>query len=227
MLIVSTGPATLPCMHTVRAGAASMFDPSIPFTVASLADAIRERQLAAETLAAEVIRRCQLQQHLNALISQDPDALVAQARRADADLDAGRCRGALHGVPILIKDNIDTCGLPTSAGTPALEGQTPIRNAPSVQRLLDAGALLAGKGNLHELAVGGTSDNLHFGRVGNPYAPQLHPGGSSGGPAAAVAAHVWCRRAWARTPTGQFAGRARSRVLRAFGRRMAVIRMAV
>jgi mandelamide amidase len=83
-------------------------------------------------------------------------------------------------VPILIKDNIDTKDLPSSAGTPALERDYPRANAPVVERLLNAGALVAGKANLYELAVGGTSLNLHFGRVANPWRLNCIAGGSSG-----------------------------------------------
>ena len=160
------------------------------FTLTGLAARLRDREITAEELATEVIERCQRHSELRALISQDPEALLRSARQADQWQASGAELGPLHGVPLVIKDNIDTQGLPTSGGTPALENDVPQHNAPSLQRLLDAGALVAGKGNLYELAVGGTSDNLHFGRVKNPYGPALNAGGSSSGPAAAVAARM-------------------------------------
>jgi mandelamide amidase len=164
-------------------------DPSA-FTVTALASGIRRGQFDACSVAAEVIERCARFRSLNALISQDPERLFQAARRTD-DLRARGIRlEPLHGVPVLIKDNIDTVDYPTTAGTPGLVGDVPCRNAPVVERLLAAGALVAGKTNLHELAVGGTSTNLHFGQVRNPWRKDVIAGGSSGGSAAAVATRL-------------------------------------
>ncbi len=162
----------------------------IPFTIADIAAAIASGATTAEAVAEDVLERCRAFAHLGAIISQDPDALIAAARVADQRQRANDALGPLHGVPLLIKDNIDTCDLPTSAGTPALEHDTPAHNAPVVQRLVDAGALIAGKANLYELAVGGSGFNKHFGEVKNPWNTKLIPGGSSSGPAAAVAARL-------------------------------------
>ncbi len=103
-----------------------------------------------------------------------------------------RRTGALAGLPIAVKDNINTADLPTSGGTPALRHARPGRNAPSLQKLLDAGAIVIGKANMHELAFGITSTNLSSfaGPVKNPYDKSRIPGGSSGGTAAAVAAGI-------------------------------------
>lgn len=113
------------------------------------------------------------------------------ARRAAMDADdltvAERASRALHGVPIAIKDNIDVAGHPTSAGSPALTGHVPRRHAAAVERLIAAGAIVVGKTNLHEFALGITSNNKAFGPVRNPYAPDHIAGGSSGGSACAVA----------------------------------------
>jgi indoleacetamide hydrolase len=91
---------------------------------------------------------------------------------------------------VLIKDNVNTADLPTTAGTPALAGNRPRRDAVVVERLLAAGAILFAKTNMHELALGITSNNAAFGAVANPYDPSKIPGGSSGGNASAVAARI-------------------------------------
>jgi mandelamide amidase len=141
---------------------------------------------------ATLLARAAALSSLNALTTIDLDGALAAARRIDA-LPAGeKARLPLAGLPLVVKDNINTAGLPTSAGTPALEGFIPATTAPSVQRLLDAGAVILGKANMHELAFGITSTNLatHAGPVRNPYDPSLIPGGSSGGTSVAIAARI-------------------------------------
>lgn len=160
------------------------------FSISGLASALARGDLSAEMLARFVLTRCDRHRNLHALIAQNPEHLVAAARAADRRRASAQPLGPLHGVPILIKDNIDVLGYPTTAGTPGLAGIHPARNAPVVQRLLDAGALIAGKANLHELAVGGTSQNEHFGHVVNPWRRGLIAGGSSGGSAVAVATRM-------------------------------------
>ena len=138
----------------------------------------------------QLFLRARAARPLNPFIHFDAATLLAEARRL-AQLPVGRRESlALFGAPFVVKDNIDTANMPTSAGTPALRNQVPPRNAPTVQRLLDAGALLAGKTNMHELAFGITSNNAAFGAVRNPYDPTRIAGGSSGGTAAAIAAGV-------------------------------------
>ncbi len=159
-------------------------------TLAGLAAAIRAGTLTAEALARDTLARCAAGRRLKAIISQDPDRLLAAARAADARRSAGQPLGLLHGVPVLVKDNIDTVDYPTSAGTPALAQDYPRADAGAVERLRGAGALVAGKANLFELAVGGNGENLTFGRVGNPWRLDFVPGGSSSGSAAAVAARL-------------------------------------
>lgn len=95
---------------------------------------------------------------------------------------------ALYGISLAIKDNIHVAGMPSTAGTPALDAFVPRQSASVVDKLLNAGAFVAGKANMHELAFGITSDNTHYGRVDNPAAPGHLAGGSSGGTAAAIAA---------------------------------------
>ena len=93
-------------------------------------------------------------------------------------------------MPVIVKDNIDSAALPTTGGTPGLSSHRPAANAVVLQRLLDEGAILMGKSNLHELAFGATSNNRAFGAVHNPYDTSKIPGGSSGGTAAAIAARI-------------------------------------
>jgi Asp-tRNA(Asn)/Glu-tRNA(Gln) amidotransferase A subunit family amidase len=135
-----------------------------------------------------LLERCERYRYLNAFISQDPERIIEAARKADRTLRSGMVSGMLHGIPILLKDNIDTADLPTTGGTPALKNHRPGRNAPIVQTLIDEGAIIFGKANLHELALGITNNNSAFGPVRNPFDPARIPGGSSGGCGAAVSA---------------------------------------
>jgi aspartyl-tRNA(Asn)/glutamyl-tRNA(Gln) amidotransferase subunit A len=112
------------------------------------------------------------------------------ARAAERELAAGRSRGPLHGIPIALKDNIDTAGVLTTAASAVYAERIPTEDAPVVTKLRDAGAVLLGKLNMHEFAYGGTSAVTHYGPVHNPWNLDHHPGGSSGGSAAAVAARL-------------------------------------
>ncbi len=138
----------------------------------------------------QLFLRARAAHSLNPFIHFEADTCLAEARRLAQTPTHERASLPLFGVPIAVKDNIDTAEAPTSAGTPALRGKTPRRNAPALQRLRDAGALVAGKTNMHELAFGITSNNTAFGPVRNPYDPRRIAGGSSGGTAAAIAAGV-------------------------------------
>lgn len=155
-----------------------------------LAHKLANGSLTSEAYCSALLEREDKHRHLNAFATIDQDHLFNQARQADLDLKTGHIRGPLHGVPLILKDNINTFDLPTSGGTPVLKGNQPGSDAPIVRRLRDAGALIAGKANLHELSSGGTSANHTFGAVGNPYNATHVPGGSSGGTAAAIAARM-------------------------------------
>ena len=124
---------------------------------------------------------------LNAMIALNPRALE-EADALDAERRAGRVRGPLHGIPIVVKDNYATVGMPTTAGSQALGGFQTGRDAFMVKKLKDAGAVIIGKTNLHELAYGITTISSAGGQTRNPYDPTRNPGGSSGGTGAAVAA---------------------------------------
>lgn len=125
---------------------------------------------------------------LNAYITVTADRARAEARRAGEEIASGRWRGPLHGIPMALKDNIDTAGVRTSAASAVFADRVPAADADAVVRLERAGAILLGKLNLHEFALGTTSAISHFGPVRNPWDPERSAGGSSGGCGAAVAA---------------------------------------
>lgn len=124
---------------------------------------------------------------LNTIIRLNPLARD-QATAVDTERAAGTVRGPLHGIPVLMKDNYDMDWMPTTGSSLALAALQPADNAFQVERLLDAGAVILGKTNLHELAAGITTISSLGGQTRNPYDPARNPGGSSGGTGAAVAA---------------------------------------
>ena len=158
--------------------------------VAEVAEALRAGDVTAERLADALLARAAANAHLNAFITLDPGQVRAAARAADQRRLSGAALGPLHGVPLALKDNLDTADLPTTGGTPGLKSNRPAHDAAVVEKLRAAGAIVMGKCNMHELAYGITSNNAAFGPVRNPYAPARIPGGSSGGTAAAVAARL-------------------------------------
>jgi mandelamide amidase len=167
-------------------------DQQLQMTAVEAIAAIRSGRIPAETYVRTLTARADALKDLNAMISLDAQAAIVAARRIDAMRDAGLELPRLAGLPIVVKDNINTAGLPTTGGTAALRDVRPARHAPSLQKLVDAGAIVIGKSNLHELAFGITSTNLtpFAGAVKNPYDRTRIPGGSSGGTAAAVAARI-------------------------------------
>jgi aspartyl-tRNA(Asn)/glutamyl-tRNA(Gln) amidotransferase subunit A len=155
----------------------------------------RKRKLSPVELTKLMLARIErLDPALNTYISVTTELALAQARKAETELFAPRSRkshrdrGALHGIPISLKDNICTAGIRTTAGSKILRNFIQLQDAPIVARLLEAGAILLGKTSMHEFAYGVTSNNPHYGPVHNPWDLARIPGGSSGGSAAAVAA---------------------------------------
>jgi mandelamide amidase len=146
--------------------------------------------LTSERYAQALLARCQSAHALNAFITLDPARVLEAARARDHERHAGAKPGPLFGLPIPVKDSVNTKDYPTTGGTPALRHFRPSQDAPVVAALRGAGALVLGKTNLHELSYGWTSNNLAFGPVRNPYDPSRIPGGSSGGTAAAIAARL-------------------------------------
>ena len=157
-------------------------------SIAQSADLLRRREIS----AIELWRECldAIQQHnstLNAFITLTPEAAIQEAKLAEEEIAAGNWRGPLHGIPIGLKDLIDTAGVRTTAASAVFRDRVPTEDADVVKKLRAAGAVLVGKHNLHEFAYGGSSLISHFGPVRNPANPEFITGGSSGGSAAAVA----------------------------------------
>src|ERR1700691_2884485 len=147
-------------------------------------------EVTCERYAQALLDRCAQQRALNAFITLESALVLEQARARDGERRAGAKPGALFGLPMPVKDSVNTRAYPTTGGTPALRSFRPHADAPVVAALKAAGAIVLGKTNLHELSFGWTSNNLAFGAVRNPYDRQRIPGGSSGGTAAAIAARL-------------------------------------
>jgi len=151
--------------------------------------ALRARTVSVTELTEEALQAVEQENpKLNAFLTVTAETARAQARILDAELAQGKYRGYLHGIPIAHKDIIDTKGIRTTAGTKIFADRVPQEDADVVTRLTQAGCVLIGKTNLHELCYGITSTNPHYGAVRNPWDTDRIPGGSSGGSAAAVAA---------------------------------------
>ncbi len=153
------------------------------------AEQIRARRLSPVELTRECLVRIErLNPILNAFITITAEMALEQARRAEAEVMASRCRGALHGVPLGLKDLLDTAGGRTTAASNQYRERVPANDAALVARLKTAGAVILGKLNLHEFAFGGSGVVSAFGPVRNPWNTARITGGSSSGAAAAVAA---------------------------------------
>ena len=148
----------------------------------------RRRASPVELTQSCLARIAHLNPVLNAFITVTGEEALSQARIAEAEIRKGNWRGPLHGVPIALKDLIDTAGVRTTAGSALLKDRVPQQDAAVVHRLKEAGAVLLGKLNMHEFAYGDNSLNACFGSVINPWDRERIAGGSSGGSAAAVAA---------------------------------------
>ena len=157
-------------------------------TILQLGERLRKRSAS----PVEVTRHCldritQLNPRLNAFITVTAESAMAEARQAEREIFRGEWRGPLHGIPIGLKDIIDTCGVRTTAASEVFRDRVPEEDAEVVKRLKAAGAVILGKQNLHEFAYGGSSIISYYGEVRNPWNPAHIAGGSSGGSAAAVA----------------------------------------
>jgi len=158
-------------------------------TLAEAAEQIRKRRLSPIELTRECLARIeQLDPALNAFITVTADLALEQARAAEVEIAGGNDRGPLHGIPIALKDLLDTAGVCTTAASNQYRERVPVEDAEVVQRLKQAGAVLLGKTNLHEFAFGMSGVVSAFGPTKNPWNIERISGGSSSGSAAAVAA---------------------------------------
>ena len=158
-------------------------------TLAAASGHIRKRTISPVELTEACLRRIErLNPSLNAYITVTSETALIEARGLETELQEGHWRGPLHGIPIALKDNIDTAGIRTTAASELFKDRIPSEDAEVVRRLKNAGVILLGKTNLHEFAYGGTSAVTYFKPVHNPWALDRIPGGSSGGSAAATAA---------------------------------------
>lgn len=158
-------------------------------TLSEVSESIASRAVSAVELTQACLDRIErFNPALNAFITVTGDQALAVARQRDEELRRGKRVGPLHGIPIAVKDNIDTAGVRTTAASELFKDRVPPEDAEVVRRLKEAGAIVLGKTNLQEFAYGGSSAVSCFGPVHNPWALERVPGGSSGGSAAATAA---------------------------------------
>jgi aspartyl-tRNA(Asn)/glutamyl-tRNA(Gln) amidotransferase subunit A len=158
-------------------------------SIVALAPRIRRKEVSPVDLTRDCLDRIEkLNPALNAFITVTAEAAMAEARAAEAEIFRGEWRGPLHGIPVAIKDLIDTKGTLTTAASAMHQNRVPAEDADVVRRLRQAGAVTLGKNNLHEFAYGGSSLVSFFGDMLNPWNEAHITGGSSGGSAAAVAA---------------------------------------
>ncbi|MFC1910582.1 amidase [Chloroflexota bacterium] len=158
-------------------------------SAASLAKAIRARQVSSQEVVNAYLNRIKaVNPELNAVVQITEDTALKKARKADAALAYGDLNGPLHGVPVTVKDTLNTAGVICTAGTKGRAIFIPTEDATVVARMLSSGAILLGKTNVPELALAPETDNLVYGRTNNPYDLSRSPGGSSGGEASIIAA---------------------------------------
>ena len=175
----------------------SIPSPLTEMTIATISSALRQGDITSVELVKACLERAEQGKELNVFITLDAKKALADAQEADEQRKNGQVMKPLSGIPIVIKDNIHTSGLRSTAGTPAFSDYIPSEDAPTVAKLREAGAIILGKTNMHELAFGATGYNQAFntGRamgVRNAYDPSRIAGGSSSGSAAALGARMAC-----------------------------------
>lgn len=162
-------------------------------TIAELSQRIRRKEISPVSIVGECLTTIEkLNPQLNAFITVMAESALAEAHAAEEEITRGAWRGPLHGIPIAIKDLIDTAGVRTTSASALHKDRIPTEDATVVRKLREAGAVIVGKNNLHEFAYGGSSMVSHFGEVHNPWNLERIAGGSSGGSAACVPAGMAC-----------------------------------
>jgi aspartyl-tRNA(Asn)/glutamyl-tRNA(Gln) amidotransferase subunit A len=185
------GAAATAVLASARATAQRNDDDLTRLSIGEASRRIAARELSPVELTRAYLERIEsVEPRVNAYITVTADQALEQARTLEAELARGRPRSPLHGIPLGLKDNIDTAGVLTTAASAVYADRIPTEDAHVVTLLRDAGAVFLGKLNMHEFAYGGTSAVTHYGPVHNPWNLAHHPGGSSGGSAAAVAARL-------------------------------------
>jgi aspartyl-tRNA(Asn)/glutamyl-tRNA(Gln) amidotransferase subunit A len=181
---------------TSAAAASLAFEPAFAQTqsladlsIADASDLLRKKMVSPVDLTDACLHRIErYNSSLNAFITVRREEALADARACEDELRRGRARSPLHGIPIALKDNIDTAGVRTTGASELFKDRVPSEDAEVARRLKNAGIILLGKLNLHEFAYGGSSTVTAFGTMHNPWALDHVTGGSSGGPGVAVAA---------------------------------------
>lgn len=151
-------------------------------------EAILKKEISPVQLTEQTLRRIsEKNAALQAFITVSDEEALKQAKILEDEIQKGIYRGPFHGIPIAVKDILQTKGIKTTGGSKIFDNWIPTEDATVVQRLKEAGAIIIGKANLHEFAMGATTENPHYGNVKNPWNEQKIPGGSSGGSAVATA----------------------------------------
>jgi len=163
------------------------------YSISELSELYHQKKLSPIEITQYCLQEIEeLNPTLNAFITVTADEALKQAADAEKEIMSGQWRGALHGVPIALKDLVDTAGIKTTAGSAVFQNRVPTEDAQLVRQLKKAGAVLVGKTNMHEFAIGATSHISFFGPVRNPWNSEYVAGGSSGGSAVAVATGMCC-----------------------------------
>jgi len=158
-------------------------------SAAQMSELIRTRKISSEELVrAHLERIAEVNPRINAVVYVRAEEALAEARQRDVELSRGKLRGPFHGVPMTVKDSLETAGIPTTSGTLGRAHHVPERDASTVRLIRAAGAVVLGKTNVPELCLAFESDNLIHGRTNNPYDAAKTSGGRSGGEAAIIAA---------------------------------------
>jgi aspartyl-tRNA(Asn)/glutamyl-tRNA(Gln) amidotransferase subunit A len=159
------------------------------YSLKRVSELIESKKISPLAITQACLKRIALlNPQLNAFITITAEQALKDAEVAEIEIKKGKWKGPLHGIPVALKDNIDTAGVLTTAASAVYKNRIPTEDAQVVKRLKKAGAIIIGKTNMHEFALGTTSHISHFGAVKNPWHTEYIPGGSSGGSAVAVAA---------------------------------------
>jgi aspartyl-tRNA(Asn)/glutamyl-tRNA(Gln) amidotransferase subunit A len=191
MSVGATALTAVTSPNTSFAGTSATPDELSALSLSEVSRRIHAKQVTSVELTQALLDRIKIYNpKVNAYITVMRDEALVHAARLDDEAKAGKFRSALHGIPIALKDNIDTAGTRTTAASEVFDDRIPDQDAEVVRRLKEAGAVLIGKTNMHEFASGSSSASTYFGPVRNPWALDRIPAGSSGGSAAAVIADL-------------------------------------